>query len=137
MQGTLAGESSFANDFIGVDHVQVLCPVGAEDRARRFWRGVVGLAEVDKPEQLRSRGGAWFRCGAQGIHVGAEPGFVPAHRAHPALQVCDTAAFDRLLHRLREAGLDPQEAEVPIAERRMKVSDPFGNLIEFVVGSTG
>ena len=30
-------------------HVQVACPAGAEDDARRFYRDGLGLTEVDKP----------------------------------------------------------------------------------------
>lgn len=33
----------------GIDHVQLAIPVGAEDVARAFYEGVLGLAEVAKP----------------------------------------------------------------------------------------
>jgi hypothetical protein len=98
---------------------------------------VVGLEEVDKPEPLRARGGVWFRCGAQGLHVGAEPDFTPASRAHPAIRLASVEAFEQLATQLHAAGSPVEHAAVPIAERRLKTSDPFGNLIEFVVGSTG
>ena len=38
-------------------HVQVACPRGGEDAARRFWADGVGMAEVDKPSSLAGRGG--------------------------------------------------------------------------------
>lgn len=41
-------------------HVQVACPAGAEDDARRFYGTGLGMAEVDKPADLAGRGGAWF-----------------------------------------------------------------------------
>ena len=43
-------------------HVQVTCPPGAEDDARRFYGEGLGMAEVDKPAELAKRGGAWFRA---------------------------------------------------------------------------
>lgn len=122
---------------IGLDHYQLLCPPGGEDAAREFWVGVIGLPEVEKPEPLRARGGVWFRCGAQGLHVGAEPGFEPARRAHPAIRLRDEAAYEQLVDRLTAAGHAVEEADVPIADRRMKTTDCFGNMLEFVVGTTG
>ena len=126
-----------ADAILGYDHVQLLCPPGGEDAARAYWCEVVGLDETPKPEPLRARGGVWFRCGEHGLHVGAEEGFAPAERAHPAIRVRDGAAFDALAERLRAAGYPAEDAEVPIAERRMKTRDPFGNMVEFVVGTTG
>ena len=40
-------------------HVQVACPPGGEDGARRFYADGLGMTEVEKPEDLRARGG-WF-----------------------------------------------------------------------------
>jgi catechol 2,3-dioxygenase-like lactoylglutathione lyase family enzyme len=53
--------------------VQVAAPVGGEDAARRFYGELLGLSELEKPEALRGRGGVWFACGAQQLHVGIEP----------------------------------------------------------------
>lgn len=43
-------------------HVQVACSRGAEDSARRFYGTGLGMTEVDKPEDLQSNGGVWFRA---------------------------------------------------------------------------
>lgn len=43
-----------------LDHVQVAAPPGCEAKARWFYGTLIGLAEVDKPELLRARGGVWF-----------------------------------------------------------------------------
>jgi catechol 2,3-dioxygenase-like lactoylglutathione lyase family enzyme len=72
---------------VGLDHVQVAAPRGCEDQARRFYGDLLGLAEVEKPETLRARGGVWFRCGEQQVHVGVEDRFTAAQKAHPALRV--------------------------------------------------
>src|SRR3954466_13042348 len=71
----------------GIDHVQVAIPVGAEERAREFYVGVLGLREIPKPAALAVRGGLWLECGAHQLHLGAEADFRPARKAHPALVV--------------------------------------------------
>lgn len=114
---------------IGLDHVQVAMPRGGEERARAFYTGVLGMAEVPKPASLASRGGAWFAAGAAEVHLGVEDDFRPARKAHPALRVGSLAA---MLDACRQAG-----AEIAAAERldgceRAYVSDPFGNRIELI-----
>jgi catechol 2,3-dioxygenase-like lactoylglutathione lyase family enzyme len=47
---------------IGLHHVQVACPPGGEDGARRFYGAGLGLTEVEKAPALRGRGGVWFRA---------------------------------------------------------------------------
>jgi len=40
-----------------IDHVQLAMPIGAEDTARGFYSGVLGMAEIPKPSELAKRGG--------------------------------------------------------------------------------
>jgi len=56
---------------VGIDHVQLAMPPGGEDRARAFYRDLLGLPEVAKPPELAVRGGAWFETGPSGT---TEPG---------------------------------------------------------------
>ncbi len=124
--------------FVGYDHVQICCPVGGEDSAKAFYGDVLGLDEVEKPLELAARGGCWFRVGnGQGLHVGVLDPFVPATKAHPALRVTDTDTLERIVARIADAGFDVEWADIPIAEARCKVRDPFGNLLELLVGTTG
>ncbi|GAA1135126.1 VOC family protein [Ornithinicoccus hortensis] len=74
-------------------HVQVSIPAGGEDAARSFYGGVLGLAEVPKPERLAARGGVWFRQEGLELHLGVEEPFSPAGKAHPAFAVADVAAL--------------------------------------------
>ena len=39
-------------------HVQLLTPAGGEDVARGFYAGVLGMTEVEKPPELKKRGGS-------------------------------------------------------------------------------
>jgi catechol 2,3-dioxygenase-like lactoylglutathione lyase family enzyme len=109
---------------IGIDHVQLAMPRGREDDARRFYRDLLGLTEVPKPEPQASRGGAWFTSGSVQLHLGVEDDFRPAKKAHPALLVRGLAA---LLARCRAAGY-----EVTPDGERAYLNDPFGNRIELI-----
>ena len=111
----------------GVDHVQVAAPPGCEEEARAFYGGLLGLAELPKPEPLRARGGCWFRAGAQELHVGVEEPFAPARKAHPGLVADDLAA---LAERLRESGTDVAFDDAIPGMDRFHVADPFGNRLE-------
>ncbi len=112
-----------------LDHVQLAMPPGEEDAARAFYRDVLGLAEAPKPAALAGRGGVWFEAGAARLHLGVEPGFRPARKAHPALLVHNLA---ELLERCRQAGgrVD-DDAPLP-GYRRAHVFDPFGNRLELM-----
>ncbi|MBF6158207.1 glyoxalase [Nocardia cyriacigeorgica] len=118
-----------------IHHVQVSCPVGGEDRQRAFYSGVLGWIELPKPPLLAARGGCWFRVpgvtGPDGeLHVGVEPDFRPATKAHPAFVVdIDTTAAS-----LTAAGYPvtwPDPAEIP-GRRRFHTVDGVGNRLEFL-----
>ncbi len=117
---------------VGLDHVQVAAPRGCEAEARRFYGTLLGLEEIDKPEELRARGGVWFLCGEQQLHVGVEDDFAPARKAHPALRVADDDGLDTLAERLQQADerVIPDEALPGI--RRFYAQDPWGNRIELL-----
>jgi catechol 2,3-dioxygenase-like lactoylglutathione lyase family enzyme len=117
----------------GLDHVQVAAPPGCEAEARGFYGALLGLAEVEKPERLRARGGAWFALGPGGqqLHVGVEEDFAPARKAHPALAV-DAAALDALAGRLLGAGVEVRWDDSLLGTRRFYADDPWGNRLELV-----
>jgi catechol 2,3-dioxygenase-like lactoylglutathione lyase family enzyme len=110
----------------GLDHVQLACPPGAEDDARAFYGELLGLREIEKPEPLRSRGGVWFECGAQQLHLGVEEDFRPARKAHPALRAASVSELHSLAERLGDVRWDE---DLP-GFQRFYVDDPFGNRIE-------
>ena len=114
---------------VAIDHVQLAMPVGGEAEARRFYGDLLGLREVPKPAELARRGGAWFESGLVKLHLGVEPDFRPARKAHPALLV---EGLPALVERLRRAGSRVEAAAgVPGCER-VHVSDPFGNRLELM-----
>jgi catechol 2,3-dioxygenase-like lactoylglutathione lyase family enzyme len=116
----------------GLDHVQVSCPPGAEERLRAFYVGVLGMAEVPKPERLAARGGVWFRAGTCELHCGVEAGFRPAAKAHPGIAVSDGTALDELAARCEAAGHEVTWSDDIPGVRRFHVADPVGNRLELL-----
>jgi catechol 2,3-dioxygenase-like lactoylglutathione lyase family enzyme len=122
-------------DYAGLDHVQLAAPPGHEEAARAFFGDALGMREVPKPADMAKRGGCWFQCGAQQIHVGVEPDFRPAKKAHPAIRLADRASFEALVARLGEKGVPVKRDQEMEAEgtARFFAFDPWGNRLEFVV----
>ncbi|HZB84989.1 MAG TPA: VOC family protein [Gaiellaceae bacterium] len=116
----------------GLDHVQVAAPAGCEPEARRFYGRLLGLEEIAKPEPLAPRGGVWFSCGSQELHVGVAEDFAPAAQAHPGLRVTDVSALDELAERLRAAGAPVEPDERLPGRRRFYTRDPWGNRVELL-----
>lgn len=113
---------------IGLDHVQLAIPAGGEDRAREFYTGLLGMAEVPKPATL-SASGCWFTGGTVSLHIGVDPEFRPATKAHPALLVDDLVT---LRARLVAAGYAASDDKPIEGYRRFFTADPFGNRIELM-----
>ncbi|MGZ6696128.1 MAG: GNAT family N-acetyltransferase [Solirubrobacteraceae bacterium] len=114
---------------VALDHVQVAAPGGCEEDARRFYGELLGLEELAKPAALRARGGAWFRCGKQQLHVGVQEPFAPAAKAHPALKVGSGAALEALAARLAAAG---HRVAWEDDGARFHTDDPWGNRLELL-----
>lgn len=114
---------------VGLDHVQLAMPPGQEDVARSFYVGVLGMVEEPKPPNLAVRGGIWLRGGAARVHLGVEPEFRAARKAHPALQVRGLAA---LAAACAAAGYEPVTDEPLGGVDRFYLFDPFGNRIELL-----
>ncbi len=114
---------------LSLDHVQLAIPVGGEGRAREFYTGILGLSEVEKPEAMAGRNSIWFAAGAVSLHLGIEPDFHAAKRAHPALVV---EGLDEILLLCERAGLPSRPDTSFNGFRRFHVFDPFGNRLELM-----
>lgn len=115
---------------LGFHHAQITVPKGAEEDARRFYCGVLGLREMSKPEALAGRGGFWLQVGDQQVHVGTEEGVArAATKAHLAYLVDDLETW---CARLAQEGIEALEG-VPIpGYARFEFRDPFGNRVEMI-----
>jgi catechol 2,3-dioxygenase-like lactoylglutathione lyase family enzyme len=133
--------SIFPRDILGsmgprverIDHIQIGAPEGCEAAAREFYGGILGMAEIEKPPALRARGGCWFQCGGQQVHIGVERDFRPAKKAHPAFVVADLDELRQALRARQIAVVDDSEMA---PARRFYAEDPWGNRLEFVNGPT-
>ncbi|QIG48344.1 glyoxalase [Nordella sp. HKS 07] len=114
---------------VQLDHIQLAMPKGGEELGRRFYCELLGLAEVEKPDNLRARGGCWFEKDAIKVHLGVEVDFRPARKAHPAFLV---EGLEALVTRLAQAGVTAKRDEPLAGYDRVYVDDPFGNRIELM-----
>lgn len=115
-------------------HVQLAAPEGSEPEMRKFFAGVLGLTELEKPAELAKRGGVWFAGPGFQLHVGIEKDFVPAKKAHPALLVDDV---DGLAARIAEAGYEVKhDGPLVLVDgssfAHFYATDPVGNRLEFL-----
>lgn len=115
--------------FERIDHIQLAAPAGSEKEVRAFFTGILGLREVEKPENLKKRGGVWFQLGNYQIHIGIEEPFTSAKKAHPAFQVRD---LEDLKAHLTEKDYSFVEDDNLPGANRIYVYDPFGNRMEML-----
>jgi catechol 2,3-dioxygenase-like lactoylglutathione lyase family enzyme len=114
---------------VHLDHLQIAAPDGCEAAARDFYGALLGMREVEKPESLRARGGCWFECGAQQLHIGVERDFRPARKAHPAFVAND---LEELRQSLLARGIKVTRDDSLLSTRRFYAEDPWGNRLEFL-----
>lgn len=106
-------------------------PPGCEVEARRFFGGLLGLQEIEKPEPLRERGGVWFAVGDRQLHIGVDADFTAARKAHPAFRL-PFDDLDLIAERLASSGASVEWDSALPGERRFYSQDPWGNRIEFL-----
>jgi catechol 2,3-dioxygenase-like lactoylglutathione lyase family enzyme len=111
-------------------HAQIIVPKGAENQARAFYCGVLGLTEIEKPESLKGRGGLWLQLGDVQIHIGVEDGFDRmTTKAHLAYEVDDVPAWRAKLAAL---GIEIANSAPIEGFDRFEFRDPFGNRVELI-----
>jgi catechol 2,3-dioxygenase-like lactoylglutathione lyase family enzyme len=116
-------------EVIGLDHVQLAMPSGREPEAEAFYSGLLGFTRLPKPEPMASRGGCWFASGTVDLHLGVEPDFRAAKKAHPALIVRD---LPQLVAAMTSAGVEVRANPDQPEGAGCYVDDPFGNRIELI-----
>ena len=112
-----------------LDHVQLAMPARREAEAVAFYEGLLGIPHIPKPPHLAVRGGCWFETDLVKVHLGVDPDFRAARKAHAALIVDD---LDALIATLTAAGHVPRDDEPLEGYHRVYVDDPFGNRLELM-----
>jgi catechol 2,3-dioxygenase-like lactoylglutathione lyase family enzyme len=118
---------------LSLDHVQITVRREDEAACLAFYRTVLQLPEIPKPENLQRRGGAWFRIGRNQLHVSSEEmpaGQNEASKRHVCLRTND---LESLRRRLQDAGvkLIPDDQPIP-GVVRFYVRDPGGYRLELM-----
>jgi catechol 2,3-dioxygenase-like lactoylglutathione lyase family enzyme len=117
---------------LGIDHVQIAVPKALEAECVAFYRNVLALPEIEKPEHLKARGGAWFQVGPTQMHVGIDAEPSPKSKRHVCFLVSDLAEARAAVVAQGVPLEDEGKAEGLI---RFFVRDPAGNRIE--IGQRG
>jgi len=116
---------------VALDHVQITAPPSRAAATVAFYRDTLGMSEIAKPAPLARNGGAWFRIGANELHVSVEE--IPeahntASRRHICYTVTDLAAARDALEARGIAIVDDRQ---PIPGlKRFYIHDPADNRIE-------
>ena len=114
--------------FKRLNHIQICIPIGKEDEARKFYSGILGLEEIEKPDPLKPNGGLWYRLADIQLHIGVEK-IEGSSKRHPAFEIENT---DLVKKYLLEKGVRVKE-ETPVpGQKRFTFLDPFDNRIEFL-----
>jgi catechol 2,3-dioxygenase-like lactoylglutathione lyase family enzyme len=115
----------------GIHHAAISIPTGQHIAAVRFYRDVLGLEEMQSPEELAHVPIiAWFRIGDQELHLLEEPNDADGLRKHLCIEVDDLIPFRERLHR---NGEETQDADAIPGRPRFFCHDPAGNRIEILV----
>ena len=122
---------------IGIDHVQIAVPRALEADCLKFYREVFAFPELEKPAELKARGGAWFQVGALQMHIGVDADLVdgrppptgasPKSKRHICFLTDDLGAAKAAVV---AAGVAVEEESVAEGLSRFFVRDPAGNRIE-------
>jgi catechol 2,3-dioxygenase-like lactoylglutathione lyase family enzyme len=113
-----------------LQHTTIPMPAGANDEARRFYGGVLGLDEKPVPPALNADRIVWFSVSEDGdeLHVLAHDDFEPnLNGQHLCLVVDDLEEIRQaLVGDGIEIGSEPDIHNRP----RFSFRDPFGNKVE-------
>jgi catechol 2,3-dioxygenase-like lactoylglutathione lyase family enzyme len=111
-----------------LQHVSITVAKGAEDEARAFYGGLLGLAEREVPPKLDPQRLIWFRVGEPDLELHLMlVDELAAGGGHFCLEVEDVEALRR---RLQDAGIATSDATEIVGRPRFFCRDPFANLVE-------
>lgn len=109
-----------------IDHVSVV--ITDVERSRRFYRDILGLAEIRKPQAFDFVV-LWFDLGNMHVHLLLKDRPDTLSPRHFALRVADAAAARAYF---REQGIATAETTPIPGADRFFIADPDGNRIEII-----
>lgn len=115
---------------LGINHIQITIPVGMEVKAKEFYCELLGIKEIEKPDNLKINGGFWLQLGEIQIHVGVESNIDRTKtKAHIAYEVTD---INKWYLKLQSESIVLLEKTKISGFERFECRDPFGNKVEFI-----
>lgn len=119
---------SMSAGIVDFHHVNVTVPHALEEVTKEFYRTVLGLEEIRKPESSRQQG-AWYQLGGVQLHLSLEEG---TRHSLETNHICFTVeSVDQAQSHIASAGVEILSDPRPIQGiNRFYVRDPGGNLIE-------
>ena len=119
---------------LGLHHVHRGLPNPFNACFNAGWRvGFTGVSDEHSGtygQPNKGRGGLWVRADRLEIHLGVEPDFRPARKAHPGILVGD---LDALAERLCAHGVEVTWDDNFPGYRRFYAFDNAGNRLEFLM----
>jgi catechol 2,3-dioxygenase-like lactoylglutathione lyase family enzyme len=112
---------------LSIDHVQITVPRAQEAECLAFYRDVLRLREIEKPPELKPRGGAWFQVGQVQVHVSLEDQVGPVSKRHICFLISDLSAAEAWM---RSKGVAVEPGDRAEGLSRFFIRDPAGNRIE-------
>ena len=115
-----------------IHHVQIAVSKDLEEATINFYKDMLELKEIEKPENLKKNGGAWFEIGLQQFHIAPED--VPFEYNSKSKRHLCFIVENLMLARdfLVRKGVEIIEDNQPIKGwSRFYFRDPGGNRIEF------
>ncbi len=114
--------------FKRLNHIQICIPTKKEEEAKKFYCGLLGLEEIEKPEFLKKNGGFWLKIADIELHIGTEE-FINKSKRHPAFEV---EKLNSLKKYLETKGIRIKDDKSLPLFNRFSFFDPFNNRIELL-----
>jgi catechol 2,3-dioxygenase-like lactoylglutathione lyase family enzyme len=119
-----------AFEIVEINHVNITVPKAAEEPTKHFYKNILGLEEIPKPETQKTRGGAWFKQGALQLHLSIDDTALDnsTSRRHVCYLVADINKAEQFM---RDCGIEVFPDNQPVEGwLRFYVRDPGGNRLE-------
>jgi len=119
-------------EFKRLNHLQICIPKNKEEEAKAFYCGLLGLKEIEKPDDLKKNGGFWLEIVDIELHIGTED-VINESKRHPAFEVRKINAIKKALV---SSGVKIKEDKSLPLYNRFSFYDPFNNRIELLEEKT-
>ncbi len=115
-------------NFKKINHVQICIPIGEEEKGREFYCEILGLKEIEKPENLKKNGGFWLEIADIQLHIGTEI-IEGKSKRHPAFEIDNLSAAKEYL---TKKGVTIKEDDKIPGINRFSFFDYWNNRIELM-----